>query len=331
MLVFWSLELTLMFDVIVVGGGIAAWTAALFTARRGLKVLVLAKDIGGQANYTDTIENFPTHEEIGGYALVSAVKTQAEKFGAKFELAQVSKIKTAEDGTFIITAYGKQYKSQSLILAYGKTPRDLGVPGESDLKGKGVSYCATCDAPLFKNKIVAVAGIGDIAADAGLLTAKYAKKVYILSKSDKFTAHPALNKALFKRSNVELLPNVAIQQVLGKEKITGLQLMDLKKSRHYDLPVDGLLVELGYVVDSNFVKNIVKLDEQEQIIVNQDQSTSASGIFAAGDAVSRPYKQAVISAGEGAAAALACYDWLMRARGSSGLTSDWTQIKRVKS
>ncbi|HEX9503449.1 MAG TPA: FAD-dependent oxidoreductase [Patescibacteria group bacterium] len=318
-----------MFDVIIVGGGVAAFSAALFTSRRGLKTLVIGKDVAGQANFSDTIENFPGLEEIGGYDLVSTIRRQAEKYGAEYLQAEVSKLKFASDA-FVVTAYDKQYKAQSIILAYGKTPRDLNVPGEQELKGKGVSYCATCDASLFKKKIVVVAGIGDVAADAGLLLSKFAKKVYILSKTDKFVAHPALSKALFKKNNVELVPFIQIQQLLGEIRLTGAQLLDLKTGKQKNLAMDGLFVELGYVVDSNFVKNIVKLDDQEQIAVNSDQSTSFPGIFAAGDATSNLYKQAVISAGEGAAAALACYDWLMRQKGGVGLTSDWTKIKKVK-
>jgi thioredoxin reductase (NADPH) len=230
----------------------------------------------------------------------------------------------------VVTAYDKQYKASGIILAYGKSPMDLNVPGELELKGKGVSYCANCDAPLYKNKTVAVAGIGDVAADAGLLLSKYAKKVYILSKSDKFVGHPALTKALFKKANVELVPFIQIQQILGENFIKGIQLMDLKSGKQRDLDLDGLFVELGYVVDSNFLQNIVELDEQQQIVVNPDQSTSCPGIFAAGDATNNLYKQAVISAGEGAAAALGCYDWLMKQKGGMGLTSDWTKIKKLK-
>jgi thioredoxin reductase (NADPH) len=318
-----------MFDVIIIGGGVAGFTSAIFAARRGLKVFVIGKDIAGQANFTDTIENFPSVEETGGFELVNRIKKQAEKFGASFLQAEVSKIKPSDD-FFVVTAYGKQYKSESLILAYGKTPKDLGVPGENELKGKGVSYCATCDAPLFKNKVVAVAGIGDIATDAGLLCSKFAKKVYMLSKTDKLLGHSGLIKALFKKKNVELVPFIQIQKILGSDKLSGLKLLRLKTNQHSELALDGLFVELGYIVDSNLVKNIVKLDEQEQIIVSSDQSTSVSGIFAAGDATNRPYKQAAISAGEGASAALACYDWLQHRRGGVGLTSDWTQIKRVK-
>lgn len=318
-----------MFDVIIVGGGISAFTAALFASRRGLKTLVIGKDIAGQANYSDTIENYPGIASVAGFELVDTIKNQAEYWGAKFLNAEVSKVRPTEDA-FVINAYNQQYKTQTVILAYGKTPRDLGVPGETELKGKGVSYCANCDAPLYKNKTVAIIGVGDVAADAGLLLSKYAKKVYILSKTDKFNAHPGLTKALFRKKNVELLPYVQVQQIFGDQIISGLQLQDLKTGKSEELMIDGVFVELGYIVNSHLVENIVELDEQEQIIVNHDQSTSVLGIFAAGDATNGLYKQAVISAGEGATAALACYDYLMRRKGGVGLTSDWTQIKKVK-
>jgi thioredoxin reductase (NADPH) len=318
-----------MYDVIIVGGGVAAFSAALFAGRRGLKVLVIGKDIAGQANFSDQIENYPGLDETGGYDLVMKIRSQAEAQGAEFVQAEVSRLKPAAD-SFVVTAYDKQYKCQGVILAFGKTPLDLAVPGEQELKGKGVTYCATCDAPLYKNKVVAVAGIGDVAADAGLLLSKYAKKVYIFSKTDQFTAHPALTQALFKKPNVEFVPYIQIQQLLGENSLTAAHLLELKSGKQKELPLDGLFVELGYVVDSHFLENIVKLDEQEQIIVNADQSTSHEGIFAAGDATNNLYKQAVISAGEGAAAALACYDWLMKRKGGVGLTSDWTKIKRLK-
>ena len=325
-----------MYDVIIVGGGVAAFTAAIYTARRGLKVLVLGKDVGGQANYTDLIENYPGVLEIGGFQLVNTIRSQAEKFGAEFIEAEVTKI-SARGGSafggknsFIITAYGKQYKAHGLILAYGKNPQDLAVPGENELKGKGVSYCVTCDAPLYKNKVVAVAGIGNIAADAGVLCARYAKKVYILSKTDKLIGHPELVKALFRKPNVELVGYIQIQEILGDDRVSGLRLLDLKTGTEKKLAIHGLFVELGYVVDSHLVQNIVKLDQMGQIVVDANQATSVPGIFAAGDATNRTYKQASISAGEGATAALACFDWLQHQKGLSGLTSDWTEIKRVK-
>lgn len=315
-----------MFDVIIVGGGVAAFTSALFCGRRGLKVLVIGKDVGGQANYTDLIENYPGIFAIGGYELVTNIKKQAENTGIEFIEAQVQKVKKTEQG-FVITAYNNQYKSKSLILAFGKTPRDLGVPGEEELKGKGVSYCATCDAPLFKSKTVAVAGVGDINLDAILLCAKYAKKVYALSKTDKLSGHPALLKAVTKKNNIELVPFIQIQEILGNGSLEKIKLMDLKTGSQKNITIDGLFVELGYAVDSQFVADLVQLDGIGQIVVDNNQATSVPGVYACGDSTHSTYKQAVISAGEAATASLAVYDYLVE---GSNLTSDWTQIKKLK-
>jgi thioredoxin reductase (NADPH) len=318
-----------MYDVIIIGGGVAAFSASLFCSRRGLSVLVMGKDIGGQANNTDTIENYPGIPEIGGYELVSSIKSQAEKWGSKFLNAEVSKIKKTESG-FVVTAYNQQYKAKAVILAFGKTPRDLGVPGEEDFKGRGVSYCATCDAPLYKDKIVAVAGVGDVGLDAILLLGKYATKVYALSKSDKLLGHPALLKAIFKKSNVEMVTFIQIQEITGSKHIEKLKLLDLNTGKQKELHINGLFVELGYIVAADFVKDLVQLDSQGQVVAGKDQSTSTPGVFACGDCCDSLYKQAAISAGEGATAALACYDYLATLQGNHGLTSDWTQIKRVK-
>ncbi len=318
-----------MYDLIIVGGGVAAFTSALFASRRGLKVLVIGKDIGGQATYTDLIENFPGIPATGGYELVTSIKSQAEYWGIEVLQAEVEKIKpTGKD--FVVQAYGKQYKAAAVILAFGKSPRDLGIPGEQELKGKGISYCANCDAALYKKKIVTVAGVGDISLDAILLASKFAKKVYALSKTDKLSGHPALIKGITKKRNIELVPYIQILSAKGSERLEELRLQNLRTQQKWALKTDGLFVELGYVVNSDFVKDLVALDELGQIMVNADQSTSVPGIFAAGDVTNGPYKQAVISAGEAANAALAAYDWLMQKQGGRGLTSDWTQIKKIK-
>ncbi|HYE22558.1 MAG TPA: FAD-dependent oxidoreductase [Verrucomicrobiae bacterium] len=320
-----------MFDLIIVGGGVSAFTASLYSARRGLKVLVIAKDIGGQANYTDIIENYPGIHEIGGFELVSSIREQAEKWNIQVLEAEVSRVKSVEgNGGFVVTAYGKQYKCKAVILAFGKTPRDLMVSGEQEFKGKGVSYCATCDAPLFKNKVVTVAGYGDLGLDAALLLSKYAKKVYTLSKTDKLIGHPGLLKAVMSKKNVELVPFIQINQIRGTTVLEELELTDLRSQNRKILKTDGLFVELGYVVNSGFVKDLVEVDEQDQIVVGPDQSTSVPGVFASGDVTNRVYKQAVISAGEAATAALAAYDWIVSQQGSRGLTSDWTQIKKPR-
>ncbi len=318
-----------MVDVIVIGAGVAGWTASLFLARRGLKVLVIGKDIGGQANSTDAIENYPGVPEVGGFELVQKIRIQAEKFGVEFLQAEATMIKPGGGG-FVVTAYGRQLKTQAIILAYGKSPRDLGVTGEQEFKGRGVCYCANCDAVLYKNKVVAVVGIGDIAADAALLLSKYAKKVWVLTKTDKFLAHPALHKALFKKPNVELVQFAQVEEIYGQQTVQGIAIQNTRTEKISRLPVEGVFVELGYIVSSQIAANVVKLDNEQQIIVGPNQATSVPGIFAAGDCTNRSYKQAVISAGEAATAALACYDWLQHAKGMAGLTSDWTEIKRVK-
>jgi thioredoxin reductase (NADPH) len=319
-----------MYDIIIVGGGMAAYSSALFAGRRGLKVLVLAKDIGGQANSTDVIENYPGISTTGGYELVASIRKQAEGWGVQTEIAEVQKLKPVPDGDFVIQAFGKQYKSKTVILAFGKTPMDLGVSGESELKGKGVSYCATCDAPLYKGRIVIVAGYGDFGLEAALLCAKYAKKVYTLSKTDKLIGHPRLAKKVLKHKKIELVPNVQIQEICGEGHLDHIKCHDLKTGQQIKMLAQGLFVEIGYIVNSSWLKDVVELDEHGQIVIGPDQSTSLDGVFAAGDATNRPYKQAVISAGEGASAALAAHDWLMRQRGSTGLSSDWTEIRKVK-
>jgi thioredoxin reductase (NADPH) len=319
-----------MHDVVIVGGGMAAFTAALYSARRGLKVLVIAKDIGGQANYTDLIENYPGITETGGFELISSVRKQAEHWDVEIVNAEVDNVKRLEQG-FVTSAYGKQYKSKTVILAFGKTPQDLRVSGEDLFKGQGISYCATCDAPLFKGKTVAVAGIGDLGLDAILLLTKYAKKVYALAKGDRLPGgHPALLKMVMQKKKVELVPFIEILEIRGQHAVEELKLKDLKGQGTKILKIDGLFVELGYVVNSEFVKDLVDLDPEGQVKVNADQSTSVPGIFAAGDLTDRPYKQAVISAGEAAAAALAAYDWIMKQQGGAGMSSDWTEIKRIK-
>jgi thioredoxin reductase (NADPH) len=318
-----------MYDLLIVGGGMAAYSSALYAGRRGLKVIVIAKDIGGQANSTDLIENYPGIVATGGYELVAKIKKQAEGWGVETEIEEIQKLKQVADG-FVAQGFTKQYKCKTVILAFGKTPRDLSVPGETEFKGKGVSYCATCDVPLFKGKNVVVAGYGDFGLEAALLCAKYAKKVYTLSKTDKLIGHPGLVKKVLNNKKIELVPHIQIQEIVGESHLTHLKCLNLLTGAQTKLLADGLFVEIGYVVNSQWLEGFVDLDEQGQVVIGADQSTSVDGVFAAGDLTNRPYKQAVISAGEGASAALAAHDWLMRQKGGEGLSSDWTEIRRVK-
>lgn len=320
-----------MHDLIIIGGGIAGFSAALYAARRGMSVLVVAKDVGGQANLTDLIENYPGIEAVGGHELVETVRSQAEEAGTEWLAGEVEKIKAASN-CFVVTVSGCQYKCGSVILAFGKSPRDLKVSGETAFFGKGLSFCANCDMPLYRGKTVAIIGSEDLAVDTALLACRYAKKVFLVS-DHKPKAHPALLMALSRKKKIQVVAPAEVVEVFGKASLSGIRVRtkDGKGNRtDSKLTVDGVFVELGYSVDSDFLAGLVEVDGSGRVKVKSDQSTSVPGIFAAGDSTDRPYKQAVISAGEGAAAALAAYDWLMSQRGAAGLTSDWTQVKRVK-
>jgi thioredoxin reductase (NADPH) len=318
-----------MYDIIIVGGGVAAFSAALYAGRQGYKTLILTKDIGGQANYTDLIENYPGITKIGGFDLVQKIKVQAENYEVETIQAEVSKIKSAND-EFVVTAYGKQYKSSAVILASGKTPQDLGVLGEEELKGKGVSYCALCDMPLYKKKIVTVVGVGNLNLEAALLGAKFAKKVYILSKTDKLSGHPALLKAVKNHKKIELISYTKVLEIIGLDKVEAIRLQDLNTKKETTLTIDGVFIELGYIVKSDYLTGLLQLNREGQIIITPDQSTSTPGIFACGDATDRVHNQAVISAGDGAAAALSAHEYLLKQQGEQSAGSDWTEVKNIK-
>ncbi|MGE5297860.1 MAG: NAD(P)/FAD-dependent oxidoreductase [Acidobacteriaceae bacterium] len=317
-----------MFDTIIIGGGIAGFTAALFAARRGLSVLVIAKDIGGQANSTDLIENFPGIGQTSGFGLVATIRKQAEKFGINLVIAEATKIKKISGG-FVVTAFGSQYKSQTLILCLGKTPKDMGVSGEEFYKGRGISYCVDCDGPLFKKKQVAVVGAGEYVLDSTLTLSKFCRNVFCLIPSEKLFGHPALIKAVQNRKNVSVMSYSQVLSIQGAEKVEGLEYLNLANEKQI-LKIDGIFVELGYSIKPELYQELLETDELGQIVTGSGQSTSVSGIFAAGDITDSPYKQAVISSGQAASAALSAFDYLMRQKGATGLSSDWTQIKILK-
>lgn len=290
-----------IYDVIIVGGGPAGITAAIYTSRQMLKTLVVTKDVGGQVIKTPDIENYPGFELISGPELAQKFINQAKKFGTEVVYEEVQKLDDSE-GNFIVSTNQNQYKSHSLILSFGKIPRKLDIPGESEFKGRGVSYCATCDAPFFRGKDVVVNGGGNSALDAVILLSKLAKKVYLIHRRDEFTAEDIRVEKVKKMPNVEIITNATIKEIKGSEKVQSI--IYGKDSHEIELKTDGVFIEIGYIVENGLIKNFVKMDEKNQIIVNKDHSTSHEGVFAAGDLTNSYYKQIVISAGEGAIAAI---------------------------
>ncbi len=313
-------------DVIVVGAASAGLTAALYTARQGLKTLVLSKDVGGQALLTNDIQNYPGFLTIGGFDLTQKFEEQAKFFGAKFVYDEAFQLRERDDcpgACFALKTTNAEYSAPVVILAFGKTPRDLGVPGEEKLKGKGVSYCAICDGPLFKGRTASVVGSFDPALDATQLLAGLAKRVYLVHNFDKPLGDEDLRDRVANMENVEFVPNSRVLELKGESKLSSLVIENTKTKNRVELGSDGVFIELGYVAKTQWVKDLVQLNSSGEITVDQNCATSHPGIFAAGDVTNVPFKQAVISAGQGAIAALSAYNYLMRIRGRSAVRADW--------
>ncbi|MDD5605969.1 MAG: FAD-dependent oxidoreductase [Patescibacteria group bacterium] len=303
------------FDVIIVGAGAAGLTAALYAARRQLSTVVFGKDLGGQTSTTMDIENYPGIDFSTGPALMNNFADQAKKFGAQIKLVGIADIKKRGEQDFWVKAEdGSEYGAKTIILAFGKHHRALDVSGEKEFRNKGVVYCATCDAPLFSDKTVAVVGGGSAAFDAVLLLTKIAKKIYLVHRRDTFRAEEILVKRAQANDKVELVLNATVQKIIGNSFVTGLVIQTPMGEQ--TLNVDGVFVEIGSVVGSEFIRELVQLNAAGEIVIDHVNQTTTPGVFAAGDATTVPFKQTVISAGEGAKAALAAYNYIQ------GLSAD---------
>src|SRR5215217_3414667 len=311
----------------------------MYASRQGLKTLVITKDIGGQALLTNDIENYPPFEHIGGFELMQRFEQQARNFGAEFayeEVLSITEHKEDGGGGFIVKTNNNddEYSSNALILAFGKTPRDLNVKGEKELKGKGVSYCAVCDGPFFKNKKVAIVGPGDPALEAALYLKGLASQLYIIHRTDKPVGSEESIELLQNKDNnnnnndkkISFISNSIVKAINGNSKVESLTLYDSKTKSESKLDVDGIFVEMGYVARTDIVKDLVKLNDSKEIIVDKYCATSTKGIFAAGDVTDVPYKQAIISAGQGAIAALSAYNYLQRLKGKPAIRTDWKSV-----
>jgi thioredoxin reductase (NADPH) len=312
-----------LFDVIIVGGASAGLTPALYASRQNLKTLVITKDIGGQALLTDHIENYPGFNVISGFDLITKFEEQAKMFGTEFAYDEVTSITRSKETCFKLKTNSEEYDTCAVILAFGKTPRDLGVPGEAKFKGKGVSYCAVCDGPLFRQKTVAIAGSGDPAIDAASLLSNVAQKVYLTHTSEKPLGDEETLQSLKANPKVEFVPFSRVTEIVGDQNVTSVTVEDSRDKQHKQISIDGLFVEMGYVAKTEFLKDLVKLNARNEIEVNRECATSQPGIFAAGDITDVPFKQAVISAGQGAIAALAAYNHVQKRRGGSSVRADW--------
>ncbi len=309
-----------MYDVIILGAGAAGLTAAVYTCRKKLKTAIISIDVGGQTNLTSHIENYPGTGPMSGPELMQRFQNEAMGFGAELIMGKANKVDKTEKGFRIELANGESYECKALILAYGKVPRSLGIENEEKFLGRGVSTCVTCDAPLFRNRDVAVIGGGNSAVEGALELATISKKVYLIHRRDTFRADEITVEKLKQSKNIELVINSVSTKVIGEKNVDGLEVENIVSKEKRILKVDGIFIEIGYVVDTSFVQHLVKVNDKKEIIVDERGNTSHPGIFAAGDITPVPYKQTVIAAGEGSKAALECYRWLT---GGKGAILDW--------
>jgi len=294
-------------DLFIVGTGPAGLTAAIYARRYLLDTLVLGEMQGGMISESHRICNFPTQNNITGSELTQKLINHVKELNGEIKQEKVEDIeKQGED--FRVKTNKKEYFAKKVILAIGTKKRKLNIPGEKEFLGKGVSYCATCDAGFFKDKITCVVGGSDAALTAALLLAEYAKKVYILYRKDRFfRAEPSWIKQVEENKKIEVLFNSNITEILGKEKVEKIKL-DTKK----EIELDGIFIEIGSVANEEFSKQLELKTEGGYIRVNKKQETSTKGVYAAGDVTDNPLKQVVTACGEGAIAANSAYEEIKR-------------------
>lgn len=315
-------------DLLIVGAGPAGLTAAIYATRRNLKTIVTAMNIGGQMALTNTIENYPGFEQIDGLTLANQIKDQAQKFGAEFEAREITAISKKAD-VFLAHSQHIDYEAKAILLAFGLTPRKLNVPGEKELAGRGVTYCAICDGPLFKNKIVAVAGGGNSAIEAAEYMSKIAQKVYVINRTDQFRATPHLLEKTRQMKNIEFYCFTEIITIKGEKRVEAVEIASQNdKTKIEEIKLDGVFIEIGYQAKTDWLKGVVDLNARGEIITDCDGVTSTPGLFAAGDCSDSHYKQIVISAGEGAKAALQVYKYIVGREGKIAIP-DWGKCELV--
>jgi len=313
------------YDVVIVGAGAAGMTAAIYTCRKNLKTAVISVDIGGQMNLTTHIENYPGVEPMAGAELVQRFRKSALSFGAEFITGKVIKVEKEGNGFKLTLSNNDVYSARAVILAFGAVPRELGIPGEAKFLGRGLSTCATCDAPLYKNKVVAVIGGGNSAVEGALeLVRAGARQVYLVHRRNEFRGDEVSVEKMKKEKLITITTPYVPVEIVGDRFVTGLKVRNVETGGEKLLSVNGVFKEIGYAVDVSAVKYLVKTNEKNEIVIDGNNNTSVPGIFAAGDVTTVPYKQAVISAGEGAKAALSCYKYLS---GNNAVMIDWSKKK----
>jgi thioredoxin reductase (NADPH) len=299
-----------VFDLLIVGGGPAGLTAAIYAARYALDVALISKETGGLAAMAHRICNYPGFRDISGFELMSKISEQVKDLGVPIFIEEVKEIIKDKD-IFIVKTLKKEYRAKQIIFAAGMKRRKLNIEGEVKLYGRGISYCATCDACFYKNKVVSVIGGSDAALSAAILLAEYASKVYIIYRRDKFfRAEPAWVKLVEKEKKISSLFNEELVEIMGDKKVEKIKLKSGKI-----MPIDGVFIEIGSEPDLSILKNLDVANKNGFILTDQNQMTNIEGLYAAGDITNNELKQIVTAEGQGATAAYSCFEKLKKSSG----------------
>lgn len=300
----------MIYDVIIIGSGPAGMTAGIYAVRREMKTLIIGRELGGQLIWASEIENYPGFENIKSFELITRMKNQAVNAGVLFHDDEVKQIEKGENGLFTLFTNKESFETKTVIIAMGLSPRRLAVPGEVEFNGRGVSYCANCDGPFYKNKTVAVIGGGNSALDAAEVMSKIASKVYLVHRNDDFRAFETLIEEVKARPNIELVMSADVKSINGGEKVDKIIVLDKTTNTEKEILLDGVFIEIGRIASTDLVGDLVDRDEKNQIIAKTNMETKTPGLFAAGDVVSCEFKQITIANGQATIAALSAYQYI---------------------
>lgn len=303
-----------IFDILIIGSGPAGLTAAIYAARREMRALVIGKELGGQVMWASEIENYPGFKNIQATDLIFKIQEQVTNLGVTIENTEIKKIEKKKD-IFFVYSQNNIYQAKTILVAMGLSPRRLEIPGEIEFGGRGVTYCANCDGPFYKNKTVAVVGGGNAALDAAEVLSKIANQVYLIHRNDQFKAFDALVSEVKSKPNIEMLTFSNIKEIKGQQKVESILVKGESLPQEREIKVDGVFIEIGRIAHTDLVADFVELNQEKQIVVDRLGQTKTEGMFAAGDVTDTPYKQITVAMGSATIAALSAYQYLQLKQG----------------
>jgi len=299
-----------LYDFAIIGSGVTGYGAAMYGARLEMRTVVVGHEEGGTITLTDEVSNYPGFIELTGTELAEKLKEHALDYPVHLESGRVIDLFRCDEGCFYLVTESRTYLSRTVLIATGMEDRELDVPGHEEFRNRGVSYCALCDGPIFRDKAVAVVGGSDSAAKEALLLTKYCSKVYIIYRGDKIRPEPINAERVEKSDKIEVITNTNVSEILGDRSVSGVKL-DNPYNGSDTLKVDGVFIAIGGIPNSELAKKIgVKVNDKDEIIINRKSKTNVEGVFAAGDVVDTEFKQAITGVAEGVHAAYQAYRYV---------------------